>query len=78
MPVRGNLSNTFVRNDLKPVSLPSQNGELVLSAKTCGRKYRAELAMCTAISLDGIPTCTCKPKIRLLLAASCISFTISR
>ena len=52
MPVRGNLSNTFVRKDLNPVSLPSQKGELVLRAKTCGRKYLAELAICMAISFD--------------------------
>src|SRR5687768_11646533 len=34
MPVRGNLSKTLVRNDLYPVLRPSQNGELVLIAKT--------------------------------------------
>ena len=38
MLVRGNLSNTFVRYDLRPVFMPSQNGELVESASRCGRK----------------------------------------
>src|SRR4029077_6663986 len=32
IPVRGNLSKTLVRKDLYPVLLPSQKGELVLSA----------------------------------------------
>jgi hypothetical protein len=32
------LLKYFVRNDLYPVCLPSQKGELVLSANTCGRK----------------------------------------
>src|SRR5687768_3995611 len=38
MFVRGNLSNTFVRYDFSPVFMPSQNGELVESARRCGRK----------------------------------------
>src|SRR5467141_3280646 len=37
-PVRGNRRNTVVRNDFKPVFLPIQNGELVESARRCGRK----------------------------------------
>src|SRR5450755_1757216 len=32
IPVRGNLSNTLVRNDLYQVLRPSQNGEFVLRA----------------------------------------------
>ena len=37
-PVRGNLSKIFVRNDLYPVFRPSQNGELVATAKIWGKK----------------------------------------
>src|SRR6202040_2327238 len=37
-PVRGNLRKTVVRNDLSPVLRPIQNGELVDSARRCGRK----------------------------------------
>src|SRR6202040_4272797 len=44
-PVRGNLRNTVVRNDLSPVLRPIQNGELVDSARRCGRKYRTIFIM---------------------------------
>src|ERR1700730_13759068 len=40
-PVRGNLRNTVVRKDFSPVLRPIQNGELVDSAKRCGRKERS-------------------------------------
>src|ERR1700690_1052707 len=36
--VRGNLSNTLQRYDFSPVFIPSQKGELVESARMCGRK----------------------------------------
>ena len=36
--VRGNLSKTLQRYDFRPVFMPSQNGELVESARRCGRK----------------------------------------
>ena len=52
MPVRGNLSNTLVLYDLNPVFLPSQIGELVDKAYTCGKKYLTWLAICTAKSRD--------------------------
>src|SRR6202790_5800559 len=37
-PVRGNLRNTVVRNDLSPVLRPIQHGELGDNARRCGRK----------------------------------------
>src|ERR1700731_4616533 len=37
-PVRGNLRNTVVRNDFSRVLRPTRKGELVDSAKRCGRK----------------------------------------
>src|SRR5947209_18588122 len=37
-PVRGKRRNTVVRKDFSPVFLPIQNGELVESARRCGRK----------------------------------------
>src|SRR5207244_3646729 len=42
-PVRGKRRNTVVRNDFSPVFLPIQKGELVESARRCGRKYGAEV-----------------------------------
>src|ERR1019366_9478396 len=47
--VRGKRSNTLQRYDLNPVSMPIQNGELVDSAKMCGRKYRSEFMMWMAV-----------------------------
>jgi hypothetical protein len=38
MPLRGNRRKTVVRYDLRPVSRPCQNGELVESASRWGRK----------------------------------------
>ena len=38
MPVRGKSRKTMLRYDLSPVLRPIQNGELVESASTCGRK----------------------------------------
>lgn len=35
-PVRGKLRKTTLRYDLRPVCRPSQKGELVDSASTCG------------------------------------------
>src|SRR5579864_8575747 len=37
-PVRGKRRNTVVRKDFSPVLRPIQNGELVESARRCGRK----------------------------------------
>ena len=45
MPVRGKRSKTFTRYDLKPVFMPIQKGELLESARICGRKYRIEFMM---------------------------------
>src|SRR5262245_44488975 len=38
MPVRGKERKTTLRYDFRPVRRPSQNGELVDKASTCGRK----------------------------------------
>ena len=52
----------------KPVLKPSQNGDDVENASTWGRKYRAAFIICIRRSRSAMPTWTCTPKIRRLLA----------
>jgi hypothetical protein len=54
--VRGNFLKTSHRYDFNPVLNPSQNGDDVVIAETCGRKYRAAFMMWIRRSLSGTPT----------------------
>ena len=58
--------------------MPIQNGELVQSARMCGRKYRMEFMMWMAVLRSSMPMCTCNPKTRLARAINCMSSTTRR
>jgi hypothetical protein len=72
-PVRGTALNTSMRNDMRPVCSPSQNGELQDSASMCGRKYVSWFIRSMRNSSSSIPTWTCRPQIIMRRAAPCIS-----
>src|SRR2546430_17470301 len=73
--VRGKRSNTLHRYDLKPEFMPIQKGELVESARMCGRKYRNEFMMWMVVLRSSIPMWTCSPKTKLARATNCKSDT---